>query len=273
MPCRRQPRPPSETPREELLYQTYYSLSQQYPLILLLLGIVLGICLALSATSFASGRDFASHLGFLVTLFVALAVFSLILVLVCIESLFQRCTRLFSAVIWSCLLTMGYVFIFTGGVVCAWDQVSFFLFIIFTVYTMLPICMCEAVAAGVLSSLSHIIVLAVYLSAEHGSWVELIVQLLANTVIFICGNLVGAYHKHLMEAALQETFHETFNLIQSRVKLESEKRHQEHLLLSILPAYIALEMKAEIIERLRDGGQVRRRHETANNFHNLYVKR
>uniref|UniRef100_A0A8C3PEI6 Adenylate cyclase type 4 n=1 Tax=Chrysemys picta bellii TaxID=8478 RepID=A0A8C3PEI6_CHRPI len=213
-------------------------------------------------------QEFSSNLSFLITLFVALAVFSLILILVCIESIFQECTRVFSVIIWACLLAMGYIFVFTSGVVSAWDQVSFFLFIIFTVYTMLPVCMRDAVVAGLASSLSHIIVLGVYLSAGRGSRAELAVQLLANTVIFICGNLVGAYHKHLMEVALQETFQETFKLIQSRVKLESEKRHQEHLLLSILPAYIAMEMKAEIIERLRDGGH----QESPNNFHNLYVK-
>ncbi|XP_060111994.1 adenylate cyclase type 4 isoform X1 [Heteronotia binoei] len=272
MRCRRRSQASLETPQEDLFYQTYYSLSQQYPLILLLLVIVLGICLALIATSFASGREFSSNLDFLITLFAALVVFGLILVLVCIESIFQQCTRVFSAVIWICLITMGYVFVFTGGVVMAWDQVSFFLFIIFTVYTMLPIRMQDAVGAGLASSLSHVIVLGVYLSIGCTSQAELALQLLANLVIFVCGNLVGAYHKHLMEVALQETFHETFNLIQSRVKLESEKRHQEHLLLSILPAYIALEMKAEIIERLRDGGQAQQRHESTNNFHNLYVK-
>lgn len=56
MPCQRRPQAASETPREDLFYQTYYSLSQQYPLILLLLVIVLGICVALIVTSFASGR-------------------------------------------------------------------------------------------------------------------------------------------------------------------------------------------------------------------------
>ncbi|XP_060636097.2 adenylate cyclase type 4 [Anolis sagrei] len=273
MPCQRRPWSTSDTPREDLFYQTYYSLSQQYPLILLLLVIVLGICVALIVTSFASGREFSSNLDFLVTLFVALVVFILILVLVCIENLFQRCTRIFSAIIWTCLITMGYVFVFTGGEVRAWDQVSFFLFIIFIVYTMLPVGMEDAVAAGIVTSLSHIIVLTVYLSMEPGSQLDLALQLLANLFIFICGNFVGAFHKHLMEVALGETFHETFNLIQSRVKLESEKQHQEHLLLSILPAYIALEMKAEIIERLRDGGQAQRQRESTNNFHNLYVKR
>lgn len=46
---------------------------------------------------------------------------------------------------------------------------------------------------------------------------------------------------------------------------------QERLLLSLLPAHIAMEMKAEIIRRLQGprAGQM----ENTNNFHNLYVKR
>uniref|UniRef100_A0A2K6EID1 Adenylate cyclase type 2 n=1 Tax=Propithecus coquereli TaxID=379532 RepID=A0A2K6EID1_PROCO len=95
--------------------------------------------------------------------------------------------------------------------------------------------------------------------------------ILANVIIFICGNLAGAYHKHLMELALQQTYQDTCNCIKSRIKLEFEKRQQERLLLSLLPAHIAMEMKAEIIQRLQGpkAGQM----ENTNNFHNLYVKR
>lgn len=46
---------------------------------------------------------------------------------------------------------------------------------------------------------------------------------------------------------------------------------QEHLLLSILPAYLAREMKAEIMARLQAGKSSRP--ENTNNFHSLYVKR
>ncbi|KAF4790143.1 adenylate cyclase type 2 [Turdus rufiventris] len=96
-------------------------------------------------------------------------------------------------------------------------------------------------------------------------------KILANVIIFICGNLAGAYHKHLMELALQQTYQDTCNCIKSRIKLEFEKRQQERLLLSLLPAHIAMEMKAEIIQRLQGpkAGQL----ENTNNFHNLYVKR
>ncbi|EPY72915.1 hypothetical protein CB1_064113020 [Camelus ferus] len=54
-------------------------------------------------------------------------------------------------------------------------------------------------------------------------------RILANVIIFICGNLAGAYHKHLMELALQQTYQDTCNCIKSRIKLEFEKRQQNCL--------------------------------------------
>uniref|UniRef100_A0A8C7MC62 adenylate cyclase n=1 Tax=Oncorhynchus kisutch TaxID=8019 RepID=A0A8C7MC62_ONCKI len=102
----------------------------------------------------------------------------------------------------------------------------------------------------------------------------LLYQILANIIIFTCGNLAGAYHKHLMNLALRQTYQDTCNCIKSPIKLEFEKHQQERLLLSLLPAHIARVMKAEIIQRLqgprdRDFGRA----EGTNNFHNLYVQR
>ncbi|XP_073188479.1 adenylate cyclase type 2 isoform X4 [Lepidochelys kempii] len=195
-----------EQPRSrDWLYESYYCMSQQHPLLVFLLLIVMGACLALLAVFFASGL------------------------------------------------------------------VSFFLFIIFVVYTMLPFNMRDAIIASVLTSSSHTIVLSICLSATAIIKEHLVWQILANAIIFICGNLAGAYHKHLMELALQQTYQDTCNCIKSRIKLEFEKRQQERLLLSLLPAHIAMEMKAEIIQRLQGpkAGQL----ENTNNFHNLYVKR
>ncbi|VFV28711.1 low quality protein: adenylate cyclase [Lynx pardinus] len=211
------------------------------------------------------------HVAFLITVPTALAIFFAIFILVCIESVFKKLLRLFSLVIWMCLVAMGYLFMCFGGTVSPWDQVSFFLFIIFVVYTMLPFNMRDAIIASVLTASSHTVVLSICLSATPGAKEHLVWQILANVIIFICGNLAGAYHKHLMELALQQTYQDTCNCIKSRIKLEFEKRQQERLLLSLLPAHIAMEMKAEIIQRLQGpkAGQM----ENTNNFHNLYVKR
>uniref|UniRef100_A0A8C2IJE0 adenylate cyclase n=1 Tax=Cyprinus carpio TaxID=7962 RepID=A0A8C2IJE0_CYPCA len=253
------------------LYDSYYRMSQQHPLIVFLLLIVMGACLALLAVFFASGLDIEDHVAFVITVPTALAIFLTIFVLVCIESIFKKLLRVFSLVIWACLVAMGYLFMFFGGIICPWDQVSFFLFIIFVVYTMLPFSMRDAIIASVLTASSHTVVLSVCLSSTVEHVEPLVWQILANIIIFICGNLAGAYHKHLMELALKQTYQDTCNCIKSPIKLEFEKRQQERLLLSLLPAHIARVMKDEIIQRLQGPmfGQV----ENTNNFHNLYVQR
>uniref|UniRef100_A0A8D0CGT0 Adenylate cyclase type 2 n=1 Tax=Salvator merianae TaxID=96440 RepID=A0A8D0CGT0_SALMN len=259
-------------PRRDWLYESYYCMSQQHPLLVFLLLIVIGTCLALLGVFFfASGLETEDHVAFLITVPTALAIFFAIFILACIEPLFKKFLRVFSLVVWVCLVAMGYLFMWFGGIICPWDQVSFFLFIIFVVYTMLPFNMKDAIIASVLTSASHTIVLSICLSSTDVIKEHLVWQILANVIIFICGNLAGAYHKQLMELALQQTYQDTCNCIKSRIKLEFEKRQQERLLLSLLPAHIAMEMKAEIIQRLQGpkAGQL----ENTNNFHNLYVKR
>lgn len=55
-------------------------------------------------------------------------------------------------------------------------QVSFFLFVIFTVYAMLPLGMRDAAAAGLASSLSHLLVLGLYLGPQPDSRPALLPQ-------------------------------------------------------------------------------------------------
>ncbi|XP_061886342.1 adenylate cyclase type 2-like [Entelurus aequoreus] len=150
-------------------------------------------------------------------------------------------------------------------------QVSFFLFIVLVVYTMLPFSMRGAIMASVLTCLSHTLTLSVCLASAAADLEPLVWQILANVIIFTCGNLAGAYHKHLMDLALRQTYQDTCNCIKSPIKLEFEKHQQERLLLSLLPSHIARVMKAEIIQRLQ--GPNFGRTESTNNFHNLYVQR
>uniref|UniRef100_H2U1I7 Adenylate cyclase type 2 n=1 Tax=Takifugu rubripes TaxID=31033 RepID=H2U1I7_TAKRU len=256
---------------QDWLYESYYRMSQQHPLIVFLLLIVMGTCLALLAVFFASGLNTEEHLTFLVTVPTALFLFLSIFILVCIESVFKRMLRLFSLLIWACLVTMGYLFMFSGGRLSPWDQVSFFLFIVFVVYTMLPFSMRGAIIASAVTCTSHTVTLSVFLAAKVTELEPLVWQIFANVIIFICGNLAGAYHKHLMDLALKQTYQDTCNCIKSPIKLEFEKHQQERLLLSLLPAHIARVMKAEIIQRLQ--GPNFGRTESTNNFHNLYVQR
>uniref|UniRef100_A0A8C1NUB0 Adenylate cyclase type 7 n=1 Tax=Cyprinus carpio TaxID=7962 RepID=A0A8C1NUB0_CYPCA len=143
-------------------------------------------------------------------------------------------------------------------------NVPFFLFIIITVYTMLPFQMTYAVTLSIITFLSHIIVLLVYLT----------VGLLSNAVLFVCGSMVGAFHKFLMEKALMQTFQDTLRCLGIRMKLEIEKRQQENLLQSVLPVYISMKMKLAIMERCKcKDREEQQRMVCDNNFHSLYVKR
>lgn len=58
------------------------------------------------------------------------------------------------------------------------------------------------------------------------SEVDLHPQLAANAVLFLCGNVAGAYHKALMERALRATFREALRSLHSRRRLDTEKKHQ-----------------------------------------------
>ncbi|XP_048461979.1 adenylate cyclase type 7 isoform X1 [Rhincodon typus] len=250
------------------LYETYCCMSQQFPLVVLFLVIIIGACIALIALLFSIDLDVQMHLLFFITLCTALGIFIVIFVLVCIESLFQRWMKIFALVIWVCLLTMGYVFIFAGGAISAWDQVPFFLYINFVLYTMLPLCTRDAIIASVLSSISHIVALSVHFSVVPD--MSSISQLISNAVIFLCGCLIGFFHKFSMERALEQTYEDTLSCIQIRMQLDIKKKQQESLLLSVLPGYISMEMKLAIIERLKESNYYPHKRD---NFHNLYVKR
>ncbi|KAK2104033.1 hypothetical protein P7K49_017889 [Saguinus oedipus] len=275
-------------------------------------------------------QELASDPSFLTTVMCALGGFSLLLGLASREQRLQRWTRPLSGLVWAALLALGHAFLFTGGVVSAWDQrhsdlqlpaplpqVSYFVFVIFTVYAMLPLGMRDAAVAGLASSLSHLLVLGLYLGpqpdsrpallpqAPFGGWLscdskagfnagrrihrpnrvflELVhqcrtvpavtrrgfqasgkavmwfargirqvatdvvnetftendnhrgpasseagphPQLAANAVLFLCGNVLGVYHKALMERALRATFREALSSLHSRRRLDTEKKHQ-----------------------------------------------
>ncbi|KAF6076485.1 adenylate cyclase 7 [Phyllostomus discolor] len=256
----------------DALYEKYRLTSQHGPLLLTLLLVAVVACVALIAIAFSVGEP-SQQPAVLGTAFLTLAVFVALYVLVYIECLGRRGLWASALLTWACLVALGYVLVFDScrKAACAWEQVPFFLFVIFVAYTLLPFSMRGAVAVGVVSSVSHLLVLGVLTEAFSSPSVRVGLQLLANAIVFLCGNLSGAFHKHQMQDAARDLFTYTAKCIQIRRKLRIEKRQQENLLLSVLPAHISMGMKLTIIERLKECGD--RRHMPDNNFHSLYVKR
>ncbi|XP_010960063.1 adenylate cyclase type 7 isoform X4 [Camelus ferus] len=261
-----------EGPDQDALYEKYRLTSQHGPLLLTLLLVAVTACIALIVIAFSYGEP-SEHQAVLGTAFLALAVFVALYVLVYVECLVRQWLRASALLVWACLVTLGYMLVFDAWMkkACAWEQVPFFLFIVFVVYTLLPFSMQGAIVAGLVSSTSHLLVLGALMGAFTTPSVQLGLQLLANAVVFLCGNLTGAFHKHQMQDASRDLFTYTVKCIQIRRKLRIEKRQQENLLLSVLPAHISMGMKLAIIERLKEHGD--RHYLPDNNFHSLYVKR
>nr|XP_012420754.1 PREDICTED: adenylate cyclase type 7 [Odobenus rosmarus divergens] len=262
----------AEGPDQTALYEKYRLTSQHGPLLLTLLLVAVTACVALIVITFVCG-DPSRHQTVLGMAFFTLAVFVALYVLVYVECLVRRWLRALAVLIWVCLMMLGYTLVFDSWMKAApiWAQVPFLLFIVFVVYTLLPFSMQGAIVAGVISSISHLLVLGALKEAFTKPSIQVGLQLLANAVIFLCGNLTGAFHKHQMQDASRELFTYTVKCIQIRRKLRIEKRQQENLLLSVLPAHISMGMKLAIIERLKERGD--RRYMPDNNFHSLYVKR
>ncbi|KAL1007466.1 hypothetical protein UPYG_G00087190 [Umbra pygmaea] len=262
--------------KHEALYWKF-SCINHYMSLVLLLGLSMLFCSILLIVFFALHLSVNDHSAFVIVVSCSLCVFLAVFVLVFTETLNQRWRGLLGLVVWATHLTMGFTFIFSGPFVLPWDQVPFFLFIIFTVYTMLPFQMHYAVVLSMVSSLSHIIVVTLHLTvfSSKDSIPFLANQLLSNAVVFLCGSLVGAFHKVLMERTLRQTFQDTLRCLGIRMKLEIEKRQQENLLQSVLPVYISMKMKLAIMERLQDckDKEEQQRLVKDNNFHSLYVKR
>uniref|UniRef100_A0A8C6XXZ7 Adenylate cyclase type 7 n=1 Tax=Naja naja TaxID=35670 RepID=A0A8C6XXZ7_NAJNA len=220
-------------------------------------GVLQTVCVLLSF-------EFCNSLSCSVSLiawFVLVFIYNLYVLLVGTEFLlFKNCS-------WESFFSISLIIMSTT---LFFFQVPFFLFIIFTTYTMLPLAMRDAVIVSSLSALSHIIVLSFTAARDPHHQPTLLLQLVANAFIFLCGNLLGAYHKHQMQDASWDLYRYTLKCIQVQMKLKIEKRQQESLLLSILPAHISMGMKLAIIERLKETNDMKK-HD--NNFHSLYVKR
>ncbi|XP_068584387.1 adenylate cyclase type 2-like [Cebidichthys violaceus] len=247
-------------------------------------GLVLSLafCVAIIILIPATGRDDGVHVGALAVLGVVLCLSAALLVCLPWLATVRRCGGALALFVWGTLYVVAGVFIFTGGPVTTWEQVAFFLFLSLSVYTVLPLSMAWALMVGIGTSLSHIIIISVYVPVTEPQTPDLAVQLVANALLFVCVNCVGIFHLWMSEQdrRISNQKREQFSAI--RCRKEIKKYQQEQLLLSVLPRYIAMELKTEVIKKLfkpkseekNDAdGDKSRASRNSHNFHSLYVRK
>ncbi|XP_030626857.1 adenylate cyclase type 8 [Chanos chanos] len=122
------------------------------------------------------------------------------------------------------------------------DPSWYLLFTLFATYTLLPLPLLWAIAAGSLTTILHVIVEIVLHFNEAG----LLRKVCAKGLLYLSMNTAGLFIHYLTDRAQRQAFLETRRCIEGRMKLETENQRQERLVLSILPRFVALEMIADM---------------------------
>uniref|UniRef100_A0A182YIP2 adenylate cyclase n=1 Tax=Anopheles stephensi TaxID=30069 RepID=A0A182YIP2_ANOST len=135
---------------------------------------------------------------------------------------------------------------------------------------MLPISWPVSVVLAVLLCIVHIGYRI--LSQVHDFPPTFFPQLLAETVFLASASVSSLYYRIMSDAAHIDAVDGTRTGIEQRVKLECEREQQEQLLLSVIPAYIAAEVKRSIMLKMADACQ-RAGGQTQTRFHEMHVQR
>ncbi|XP_044196978.1 adenylate cyclase type 2-like [Thunnus albacares] len=240
----------------------------------MLSGLVLSLafCVAIIVLIPTTGRNMDRHAAALAVVCVVLCLSSALLVCLPWLATVRRCGGALALFVWGSLYVTAMVFIFTGGCVTTWEQVAFFLFLSLSVYTVLPLSLAWALMVGIGTSVSHIIIISVYVPVTSPETPDLAVQLVANAVLFVCVNCVGIFHLWTTEHDLRisNQKREEFSAIRSRKEIR--KYQQEQLLLSVLPRCIAVKLKTEVIKRLSKPKSDKENEHNFHNFHSLYIQ-
>jgi adenylate cyclase 2 len=114
-------------------------------------------------------------------------------------------------------------------------------------HTMLPISWPVSVIIAIALSILHIgYRVGTFMTEENGINIT---QLLAEVIFLASASVSGLYYRIMSDAAHIDAVDGTRTGIEHRVKLECEREQQEQLLLSVIPAYIAAEVKRSIMVR------------------------
>jgi len=126
------------------------------------------------------------------------------------------------------------------------EAVSLTMFLIYMIYTMLPVRIGVAMFGGCLLSISHMVTSAAANQRATKMDKSLSYLVLGNILLFICANICGIFTHLPAELAQRQAFLETRGYVEARLNLQRENQEQERLLLSVLPRHVAMEMKADI---------------------------
>ncbi|XP_014244187.1 adenylate cyclase type 8-like isoform X2 [Cimex lectularius] len=143
--------------------------------------------------------------------------------------------------------------------------VWYILFIIFVTYAMLPLPLRWSIAAGMVTSIVHVLQTAIVLHRSNVVFSCTLKQIVATSLLYCAVNFTGTYTKYLTDRSQRKAFLETHRSTETRFKTQKENEQQEKLLLSVLPDFVAREMIRDIANESERGAF------TPHQFHRIYI--
>lgn len=240
----------------ECMYQRYFLRLNQSNLILLL-SLMLVLCAVLVGFHFYVMRtDFS--LAFIIPLTCCMSVYTVLEVLVVRRFFNEVYLIIFSYILWVTFFGIEIVLALdtkpptpSAGVWCC-------VFFIYLTHVLLPLPMQESTIGGILLSIVQLSCAGGLNYQDHDLWQ----QMIANTLIFLCVNIMGIFTHYPIEIGQRQAFMETRQCIESRLITQRENQQQERLLLSVLPRHVAMEMKADFAGAPKD-----------TLFHKIYIQK
>jgi len=180
-------------------------------------------------------------------------------------------------VTWLLFLIQGCVFYYMGTNETRLQfyesaMVWYFIFIIYTMYCIMPVPFKWCLVTCSFTALAHIVLIT---TVTAGHFEEDLIQpfslmsVLSLAVLYIGVNWLGLYTKYLTERAQRKAFLETRRSLETRFNTQKENERQEKLLLSVLPSFVAQQMIRDIaLEEEKSQGEF-----LASQFHKIYIHR
>ncbi|XP_055908178.1 adenylate cyclase type 2 isoform X2 [Eupeodes corollae] len=137
------------------------------------------------------------------------------------------------------------------------------------IHTMLPISWPVSLVLAFFMTVIHV----VHKIGSSPAFSPDIDMLIAEVIMLGTASVSGLYYRIMSDAAHNRTVDGTRTGIEQRVKLECEREQQEQLLLSVIPAYIAAEVKRSIMLKMADACQRAGGQAYSTRFHELHVQR
>ncbi|KAK7498928.1 hypothetical protein BaRGS_00009737 [Batillaria attramentaria] len=246
----------------EQLYQTY-SVRSKHVLVMLYLALLLLVSIIVFIIDIVQtqGSTEVYHIGQSVTLGFSILCIIIYMTRVSVGGFFFRHSALSSILMWVGSLLVINLYYGFSAVRTPTDDVAVVFSTTVVSYMVLPLSRKWSLFVGALAIALHLITTPVLAKARTQHMAD---QLVSNTLILVCGNIVGLSHKFLSDVAHRRMFLDARNSIESMSKLEKEKQQQEDLLVSCIPSNLVEEMKKDLQKNMQ--------HPKLSLFHDLYVQ-